>query len=173
MWLFLGSDSERLFRPAGWASLISCAVYSPVIMAAHYRAAALRETLEKLPALVTTSQKATPRHTAGTWPRLDIGRERAQTRQTLTQTQKHIYRLQFYWTPECLAAEQPGAAVGPVRPESSASTSRDRQCPLLSPIIWHNAPAVTLALMYRDGHTANSHPVPSSSARPQLARVPT
>lgn len=68
MWLFLGSDSERFFRPAGWASLISSAVYSPVIMASHYRAAALRETLEKLPTLVPTSQNATPRHTAGTFP---------------------------------------------------------------------------------------------------------
>lgn len=38
----LGSDGEQRWLPAGQAaSFISTAVYSPVIMASHYRAAAL------------------------------------------------------------------------------------------------------------------------------------
>ncbi|KAK1882125.1 50S ribosomal protein L3, partial [Dissostichus eleginoides] len=38
------------------------AVSSPVIMASHYRAAALGESLDKLQALATTSQNAIPHH---------------------------------------------------------------------------------------------------------------
>lgn len=65
MWLFLGSDSEQCWLPAGWASLISSAVSSPVIMASHYRAAALRESVDMLQALATTSQNAIPHHPVG------------------------------------------------------------------------------------------------------------
>lgn len=67
MRLFLGSDGEQRWLPAGWASLISGAVYSPVIMASHYRAAALGRLLDKLRALVATSQEAIPHRTVGKW----------------------------------------------------------------------------------------------------------
>lgn len=157
------------------------------------------ETLDKLPAVVATSQKAIPHHIVGkramrgpcpfvrTYLRayahiFVIGQEctwvtqtgtETPTRQILTQTQKHtstacsfIGRLSVW----CRAASN-SCVSSPAR-VLSKHQQRDRQCPLLSLIIWHNAFTVTLALMYSDGHTANSHPVPSS-APPQLARTST
>lgn len=147
------------------------------------------ESLEKSPALVTTSQKAIPHHTVGKWAMRGpfplvgtyllayaqifvIGHERTwatQTgtpaRQILTQIQKHtsitcsfIGRLSVW----CRAARNSCVS----RPDwvLSKYQQRDRQCPLLSPIIWHNAFTVTQTLMYCDGQFPSSPILCSSPA---------